>query len=79
MGENSVWLKHAISASTFESSFLRGGKLIFISFLRRMSGRQRVEKKYGWFYPLQLLDQSYLYIGILHNVRFFFLTLDNLL
>lgn len=44
-----------------------------------MSGRQRVEKKYGWFYPLQLLDQSYLYIGILHNVRFFFLTLDNLL
>lgn len=71
MGGNNVWFKHAMLASTFESSFLGGGRRVDLRQLRMMNGRQRVGKKYGWFDPLQLLDQNYLYIGILHTVRFF--------
>lgn len=41
MGERRVWFKHAISTSTFESSFLGGRTLIvwfFISFVWQMVG-----------------------------------------
>lgn len=43
MGERRVWLKHVISASTFESSFL-AGRTSFFHQLRMTDGRQRIGK-----------------------------------
>lgn len=45
MGENKVWFKHAMLTSTFESSFLGGGRKVDLRQLRMMNGRQGVEKK----------------------------------
>lgn len=45
MGENKVWFKHAMLTSTFESSFLGGGRKVDLRQLRMMNGRLGVEKK----------------------------------